>query len=234
MVTDAHAEWADWRESVFGEPYLVWHDGADFGELLRRAGAGEAEARRVGEMLALGLRELDPLAARSIGVLAGDDGVAVAGAETLLRDAFVVAAETPDKFLIAVAQALRTVTGDEAWVASIIRVLAEGSHWGTRIDAALALRDVDPSAEVVDALTRAVTDPEYLVRYHAAETMLRHAYRTNVEISNRPALFAKICNKTGSGPADWQDVARTLAAECVPRIERQRAAAEASAADEQG
>lgn len=230
---DERDEYAEWRRSMFGEPYLVWHDGADFGELLRRAGSGEAQARRVGEMLALGLRGADPLAARSIAALAGD-GVVLAGAEALLRDALVAAEDTPDTFLLAVARALRVLTGDEAWVAPIIRVLAEGSHWSSRIDAALALREVDPTPGVLDALTRAMTNPEYLVRYHAAETMLSHAYRTNVDISSRSALFAKICNKTDSGPADWQHVAQTLAAECTWRIERRRAAAEASAADEQG
>ena len=215
-------EWADWRRSVFGEPYLVWHDGADFGELLRRARSSDIEARRVHAMLALGLDEADPLAANSIAVLA-EGGAVPTDAEALLSDALVAAEATPNRFLTALARALRAVTGDETWTTPLIlRVLAEAPDWSSRIDAALGLRHVDPTPEVLDALTRALTDPEYLVRYHAAETMLRHAYRTDVEISGRRALFAKLRNSEQDGPADWQDMAQTLAAECIPRIERER------------
>ncbi len=32
----AVSAWADYRLEVFGEPYMVWHDGPDFNEIARR------------------------------------------------------------------------------------------------------------------------------------------------------------------------------------------------------
>ncbi|GIG92029.1 hypothetical protein [Plantactinospora endophytica] len=192
--------WPDWRRDVFGDPYLVWHDGPDFTRLLTVArdehehegggeheGEGEGGRATVARMLAAGIAEADPLAAESIAVLA-DDGLAPPDAEVLLRAVLPTASGT---FLVRVAQALHVLTGDEAWAEQIASVLAEGAHWGDRIDAGMALVGFAPTPRLVDALALAVRERHYLVRYHAANTLLRYAGR-RPDVATHPALFALI------------------------------------------
>ncbi|MEN3612184.1 hypothetical protein AAH979_21850 [Plantactinospora sp. ZYX-F-223] len=177
-------KWPDWRRDVFGDPYLVWHDGPDFTRLLTVA---RDEPDVVARMLDAGMAARDSLAAESIAALAGD-GLAPPGAEALLRAALPAASGT---FLVRVAQALRVLTGDESWAEPVASVLAEGAHWGDRIDAAIALAGFAPTPRLVDALALAVRERHYLVRYHAANTLLRYAGR-RPEVSTHPALFALI------------------------------------------
>ena len=180
--------WERWRNDVFGDPYLVWHDGPEFTELLRRAAAAPGEVAR---MLAAGVEAGDPLAATSIAFLA-DKGLAPAGAEALLLAAAPGATGT---FLVRVAQALHALTGDESWAAAVVSVLASDAFWGVRIDAAMALAGFAPTVDLIAALGRGVRDGEYLVRYHCANTLRRYAGRRR-DISEL-RLFEKI-----SGPHD--------------------------------
>ena len=177
-------EWDAWRREVFGDPYLVWHEGPDFTTLLELARTDpETVANRVTE----GLGEEDPVAAQSIEALS-DAGLAFPSAADALRAALPTATET---FLVRVAQALRAVTGDETTAQSIVSVMASDVHWGARLDAAIALADFAPTPELVAALGRAVTDDVYLVRYHAANTLLRYA-GDHKEISDHRDLFELI------------------------------------------
>ena len=175
--------WTQWRNDVFGDPYLVWHDGPEFTELIRLAGAAPEEVAR---MLAAGIDARDPVAASSLAVLAGG-GLAPAGAEALLLAAVPDATDT---FLVRVAQALHALTGDESWAAPVASVLTSDAFWGVRIDAAIALAGFIPTAELIEALGRGVLDAEYLVRYHCANTLRRYAGRTR-DISEL-RLFDKI------------------------------------------
>lgn len=196
-------EWSVWRDGVFGDPYLVWHDGPDFQYLLMTA---EDDPGLVSSMLAAGIELKDPLAAQSIGALA-DAGIAVDGAEALLRAAVPAARGT---FLVRLAEALHTMTGDRAWGERVAAVLTSGdADWYPRMDAAIALAGFEPTPELVHALGRSVCDPEYLVRYHSANTLLRFAGRTG-EISDHPDLFGLITS--GTDLASWQVAAERLTA----------------------
>jgi len=163
---------------------MVWHDGPDFTRLIELAGTAPADVAR---MLAAGLEAGDPLAAQSIAALA-EAGLAPDGAESLLRAAVPDATES---LLVRVAQALHVLTGDESWAIPIATVLASDAFWGVRIDAAIALAAFTPTADLVASLGRAVRDDEYLVRYHAANTLLRYAGHTD-DIADHPDLFDKI------------------------------------------
>ncbi|MGI5148075.1 HEAT repeat domain-containing protein [Plantactinospora sp. CA-294935] len=184
MTVGRGEKWPDWRRDVFGDPYLVWHDGPDFARLLSVA---RDEPEVVARMLGVGVAAADSLAAESIAALAGA-GLAPSGAEALLRAALPAASGT---FQVRVAQALHVLTGDESWAEPVASVLAEGAHWGERIDAATALAGFAPTPRLVEALARAVRDRHYLVRYHAANTLLRYAGR-RTDVSTHPALFALI------------------------------------------
>src|SRR6185369_16849084 len=81
------AEWVPWRQVVFGDPYLVWHDGPDFTELIARS---RDDPAAVWATLRLGLAARDPLAAQAVAALARE-GLASAEAEGALRQALPAA-----------------------------------------------------------------------------------------------------------------------------------------------
>jgi hypothetical protein len=209
---DPHAAWNAWRLDVFGSPYLVWHDGPDFDRLLA---LGAADPVGVESMLAAGLAAQDPLAAQSIAALA-DARIAPAGAAAMLAGMTATGA-----LLIGVAQARFALTGDQSAAESIVSVLLSDEHWGVRLDAARALADFVPTPALIRALGEAVCDREYLVRYHAANTLLRYAGKVP-DISTRPKLFAKITRPDKGKPsktdrAGWQSVAEKLTAKLRSR-----------------
>jgi hypothetical protein len=175
-------QWPQWREVTFGDPYLVWHEGADFTALIS---AARSDPETVAGMLRIGLHADDPLAAQSIGALAAA-GLAPADAQQLLTDA---ALTSSPHALVRVAQALHQLTGEPSWADPIATVLASTEHWGVRIDAAIALSEFAPTAHLIDVLATAVTDPEYLVRYHASNTLLRYA-GNSVDIGDHPTLLS--------------------------------------------
>jgi hypothetical protein len=73
--------------------------------------------------------------------------------------------------LIDLGRALWLIDPDPRWPAALIDVLASSTDWVERDTAAEALYDVrDPA--VVQALVKALDDPEALVRYHAAHGLL--------------------------------------------------------------
>lgn len=187
------ASWHQWRDGVFGDPYLVWHEGPDFTELLALA---RAEPGEVAGMLAAGLDAADPVAAVSYAALA-DEGLAPEGAEALLRAA---AAGATGTFLVRVAQALHRVTGDESWAAPVASVLASDLFWGARIDAAMALTRFAPTGPSIEALGDGVRCAEYLVRYHCANTLLRYAGGTR-DVGDLRGLFAGITDGGDHGAA---------------------------------
>jgi hypothetical protein len=195
--------WTRWRNDVFGDPYLVWHEGPDFTGLLELARSAPADVAR---MLAAGLATEDPLAAQSIAALA-DAGQVPEGAEALLRAAAVEATES---FLVRVAQALHVVTGDESWAAPIASVLTSDAFWGVRIDAALVLAEFTPTTDLIEALGQGVRDDEYLVRYHSANTLLRYAGRTKPDVGNNKTLFNKITSDAEADLSKRQEAAQTL------------------------
>jgi HEAT repeat protein len=162
--------WTAWRDDVFGDPYLVWHDGPDFRRLRKLAKAAPADVAR---MLAAGVAESDPVAAVAIAVLA-EKGMTPEGAEALLRDAAPAATGI---FLVRLAQAMFVLTGEQSWAEPIAAVLTSDAFWGVRIDAAMALADFVPAPKLVEALNEAVRDPEYLVQYHAENTLRTYTTR---------------------------------------------------------
>jgi hypothetical protein len=167
-------------------------------------------------MLAAGIDAEDPVAAQSICALA-EERMAPVGAEALLRAA---AAEATGTFLVRVAQALHVLTGDESWAGPVASVLGSDEFWGVRIDAAMALARFAPTAELIRTLGEAVRDPEYLVRYHAANTLLRYAGRAKKDVWSYPELFRKIASPRDGEATEpdrlrWDEAADQLTAEAL-------------------
>jgi hypothetical protein len=215
------AGWHEWRNEVFGDPYLVWHDGPDFQRLLSLA---ESRPDEVAHMLTAGIEAEDPVAAQAFHALA-DAGVAPSEAEAVLRAAASTATET---FLVRVARALHVLTGDESWSAPVAEVLASKAFWGVRIDAAIALGWFRPTAALIEVLGDGVRDKDYLVRCHSANTLLRYASRAKRlshirDVTDRPTLFAKIVGPDKGKPTDadharWREAADQLTTAALKRI----------------
>jgi HEAT repeat protein len=157
-------EWTQWSREVFGDPYFVWHDGADFPELRKRwtHDPGDVTAK-----IRMGLRSTDPMAARSAAALA-----AVGGGIELVSDLEARLSSSDGNLRVQIARALAMLTGSSDWTKPIAEILRKHSVWSIRMDAALALADCPATAPGLVALRKAVKrDPEYLVRYHAERTL---------------------------------------------------------------
>jgi hypothetical protein len=192
--------WAEFSRETFGDPYLVWHDGADFGALLSR---WQDQPVLVGEMLQLGLSEADPVAAQAIGSLAGQ-GAGVGELAARLRESLPLAQGT---FRVRAAQSLFALTRDQDLAQPVGEVLTGGGHWSEKIHAAIALSGFAPGTTVVQALVQGVQDGEYLVRRHSAQTLLTLAGR-HAAIEEVPDLWAGI---RGSDPIAWGRAGAELA-----------------------
>jgi hypothetical protein len=159
--------WTAWRNDMFGDPYLVWHDGPDFHRLVKRARSAPED---VAHMLAAGVGEADPVAALSFIALA-DEGLTPDGATELLRAAAPTATGT---FLVRLAQAMLVLTGEQSWGEHVASVLASDEFWGVRLDAAMALAHFAPTPKLVEILTEAAGEEDNLVSYHAKNTLRRY------------------------------------------------------------
>jgi HEAT repeat protein len=176
--------WADYRLEAFGEPYMVWHDGPDFGQFRINAAADPQTAERV---LLEGLDQSDPLAAQAIAEANFAPEVSARMVEALKQ----AIDRTNSTFRVRVAEALTRLTGEQSWSSAICDVLAEGPFWGDRLDAAMALGHYLPTVELIAVLMRAMTDEEYLVRYHATNSLLRYG-GSSQDVSEDKELFAQI------------------------------------------
>jgi hypothetical protein len=195
------SDWATYRESAFGEPYMVWHDGPDFSEFASGFRGDPALATR---MLAEGIAEGDGLAAHTPRELTLTD-------EQRAEFVRMLTAAMPAAgagVLVEGGTTLFALTGDPSWAAPVAEVLTSGLFWGVRIDAAMRLKVFPPTPALVAALATGVRDPEYLVRYHSANTLLRWAGRPE-EISDTDE-FALLLDDAGS--EKWAEAADRLAA----------------------
>ena len=169
--------WDDLRQRLFGTPYEVWHDGIHEGQIdladptaLRAAlPEGLAEGDWVAAVAARRLADpaLLPLVAARLGIGGG-------------------------RFAVEAAQAIAELGGDRAAATAwVVEALGWGG-WSDRLDVAMGLRHL-PGEGVIEALLAAVeNDPEYLVRYHAAESLLHLGEVTPTDISLHPGIFSDL------------------------------------------
>ncbi|NGY62510.1 type II toxin-antitoxin system VapC family toxin [Lentzea sp. NEAU-D13] len=190
--------WSEFRREVFGEPYLVWHDGADVGALVAEH---EHRPERAERMLRAGVADHDHVAVESLGALARL-GRAPSDAAALLRSALPSARGV---FRVRTAQVLCQLTGTDEYVSEVAAVLEGCEHWGERIDAAIALPELPITPRSVAALHRGMLDPEYLVRYHSGNGLLGLAGQgSDISADGR---FAQV---SGKDAAAWRAVADEL------------------------
>lgn len=175
---DDRARWNAWRDEVFGDGYLVWHEGADTDASTarwRRDPEGTATA------LVLGLAADDHVAAEAVEAFARSGGAP--GPDVTAAVVAASASDRPPTVRVAAAMAAYCVTGDPAFVGVLVEVLLHrgvtdrhGFEASPRATAARLLAGVPATRQVADALADAVAhDPDYLVRYPAVQSLLTFA-----------------------------------------------------------
>jgi hypothetical protein len=183
---------------------MVWHDGPEFSGL-REAWRTEPDALL--DQLFDGMAEGDALAAQSLAELEpAPVGDALTRVVATLEEHL---AASPPGAQVQIGMALYRLTGEQKWADPVAAVLDSAVPWGSRIDAAMALRHVAPSPELREVLLRNVTDAEYLVRYHCCGTLRRWAGLQS-DIDEDEALFPLLVRD--DDPVAWSLVADALRA----------------------
>lgn len=210
-MTGVKPDWWVYRREVFGEPYMVWHDGADFTEIARRYAA---DPSAVLSKLAVSFSLNDDLAARAARYLEPNPqrpNVAQRTEIVAMLEAALSGAS--DSTRVEVAASLYALGGCAELAQHIVQVLNSSNRKFVRVDAARRLAVFAPTPELIAAVAAAVQDPEYLVRYHSANTLLRWAGRTGM-ISDDKRLAALLGD--AGGAKGWAVVAEELAVAAQP------------------
>lgn len=177
------------KESTFGSEYMIWHDGLYTGGVSRLTGEARAHALA---MLRFGLSIGDAHAAEALAAM-GDDGA---------RDAMLASMTGADgATVVRTALAAHALRAEPGLAAHLVRVLESGEHWSVRIDAAIGLRHFRGAEDERALLDRVEHDVEYLVRYHASESLLARWKVKRREINAHPAIFALISTPSDGAPS---------------------------------
>lgn len=179
--------WENFRERVLGNAYMIWHDGGVDEYFVARNFAKE-DPTHIEEMLKIGLAQDDYIAIEGIKLLKDPKWY------PLLRDALLVSSPRTQVWI---ATYLEEACPQEDYSSPMLKLLDSPSSFA-RMDSAIALRHFRNPA-VLPALLRAVrTDPEYLVRYHAANSYLTLREIQPVEIFDHPTIFELLTNSANS------------------------------------
>ncbi|MCF2136875.1 MAG: HEAT repeat domain-containing protein [Candidatus Thorarchaeota archaeon] len=178
-------KWNYFMENFFGDPYMMWHDGIDPKAVTYLEGE---ERKKAEEMLIQSLREGSKYAAMGLRELRSQRAVPVL--KEVLKSAI-------GDLKVQVCIALNEIEETTTYVDGIIEVLLQSGVWSEQIEAAISLRRYN-TPEVIRALFTAVSDPEYLVRNHASESLLAlHGFTP--DISSHEKIFAEIIPSVEDG-----------------------------------
>jgi hypothetical protein len=191
--------WSTWAESVFGTSKDIWHDGL----AVERFDRLSAEERSLAiSLLPEGIAARDHVAAV---------GARRLGATEVLEDLEATLPDGRGRFLIETARAIDVLGGDTAdAVQRVLSVLPRDPVWSFRMDVVIGLRHL-PGPDVVDSLFLAVEhDPEYLVRYHAAESLLHIGELEPLSLSDHGALFPLVASEVETDHAEAARILRSM------------------------
>lgn len=188
--------WRAWKEQTFGNDYMIWHDGLYTAQVTSLSGDAREEAL---SMLRLGLSLGDSHAAEALAAMGDASTVAAMRAE-------LGNAEGAEKVRLALA--LHELEPDPALAASLVEVLRGPLHWAHRIDAAMGLRRFSGADDEAALLVAVEKDPDYLVRYHACDSLLIRWGARPAEVTGHPEIFEAMCGPRDDTPLGEDDFAR--------------------------
>jgi len=201
-MPDNADEWTSWRDDVFGDSFVAWHDGLSVERVLPRWSADPSSAER---MLVLGLQRRDPIAASAVEYLVRA-GLPMDGFDERLRQALE---QSSGGFRVKASEALYAKTADSRLADPVCDVLEGSRYEHERAEAARALWGFGLSPRVLDALSKGVQDDDYLVRRHSAQSLLILAGRSTT-IEKQPDLWRLI--RIDHDKRAWRQAAADLCA----------------------
>lgn len=158
---------------------MMWHDGIDPTSVCNLEGAERDQAE---ELLIESMQQGSYWAPMGLRELRSQKAVPVM--KEMLTGA-------TGELLIELAIALNVIEDTTEYNSYMLHVLRQYPSPYTRLKAAMKLRDF-PTPEVIEALFDAVSDIDYLVRYHASESLL-HIHGFNSQISEYRDILGLIC-----------------------------------------
>jgi HEAT repeat protein len=175
-------QWDYFIENFFGDPYMMWHDGIDPHSVCLLEGAERDQAE---SMLIESMESGSHYAAKGLRELKSERAIPIM--KRLLEKA-------GSDLKIQIAVALNIIEGTVKYTPHLIQVLRYNRSPYIRLSAAIELRRF-PGEETIRALFDSVsTDPDYLVRNHASESLLSiHAFEPT--ISQYRDIFQLICTE---------------------------------------
>ncbi|MBK9001435.1 MAG: hypothetical protein IPM35_37420 [Myxococcales bacterium] len=194
-MSDDDQRWRAWKERTFGNDYMIWHDGLDTGQVASLSGDARGEALG---MLRLGLALGDAHAAEALAAMG--DASTIGSMRAHLDEA-----QGAEK--VRVALAIHELGPDPALAAHLVEVLRSPLHWTHRIDAAMGLRRFSGADDEAALLLAVEEDPEYLVRYHASESLLVRWGIQPSEIGAHSEIFDRVSGPKGDAPLEPADFA---------------------------
>jgi len=179
--------WREWKERTFGSEYMIWHDGLWTGDIISLTGERREEALT---MLRLGV---------SLGDAHAAEALAAMGDVQTIENMRLELGKAQGSERVRLALAIHTLRAEPELAKHLIDVLKSTLFWSHRIDAAMGLRHFAGEEDERALLESVEADPEYLVRYHAASSLLVRWKITPSEITSHPEIFERI-----TGPRDEQ------------------------------
>lgn len=204
--------WEEFKERIFGTPYMIWHDGVgDYSHELSREGP-----EHVRRMLLEGLRNEDYVAAEALTQVDLPD---------LIPDLIQRLPKTTGKFKIELATMLqeKAPPPDDRYAKIVIHELLYPT-WIMRMDSAILLRNFPAEYVNETLLDRVANDPDYYVRYHSADSYLKVNNLRPNGILDCDDIFPLICTPSEQKIETTEDYERhKKAAEMLKALKTEQA-----------
>jgi hypothetical protein len=200
-------EYRRWKEATFGPEYMIWHEGIE----LSGVGSLTGDAREnTLHMLRKGVEMQDPHAAQALAAI---------GEVSTVAEMRTQLPQSSGENKVRLARAIHALLPDESLAKELIEVLQNGSlHWGDQMNAAIGLRDFGDSESELALLCAIAHNGNFLVRYHANQSLL-HRWRVTPPDTERREIFELIPSpQNGVVAAD----AQTRLSEATVRLEKLR------------
>ena len=181
-------EYYQWIFATFGSDYDICHDGLNTASVTSLTGEAHEKALT---MLYKGVELRDSRAAEALAAM---------NEVNALSDLRAQLAQSSGESKVRVACAINKISPDESLSKDLVDVLEDSSlFWGPRMSAAIGLCDFrDEMSE--RALLKAVEhDGDYLVRYHASNTLIKRWRGSSSNILGHRDIFDLI-SEPSHGP----------------------------------
>lgn len=187
MISDA--SYYEWKRQTLGSDREIWHDGLDTGALTRLSVIARQTAVAY---LEYGMSLSDPHAAEAMAAMT----------ETHRRADILTMLERSGDAAerVQLALAAHQLAPDPTLAYELQQALRD-ADWATRIKAAIGLRHFQGHTDEAALLDAIAADPEYLVRYHAAESLLARWRVSPAELAAHRQILELLVDPPEGPPA---------------------------------